>query len=153
MRYVRWGVVVYLLLAGVSLSAAQTAAASVSLPDSTVMVCSKGSATIFLVRNGDGAGAAEHLFQVWSKPGFDLNAVYRGATVEYSGTALVIVVPPDKSITTYNVSGYRPPAMPAPAGFAAKTVEVAGLNHQLGRSVERLTISLGPPSARFRAVE
>jgi len=132
---------VSLLFIAASLNAAQpNAAASLRVHGGTVVVESKQHATIFLVRNGDGDGPAEHLFQVWSNPGLALSTTYRGADVEYSGTSLTIVVPSGKMAIAFNVAGNRLPAIPIPEGFSTTTYDVFGLSHVLGGAAERYTI-------------
>ena len=133
---------VLLLLIAVSLNAAtRDAAAPVRVHGATVLVRSKTHATIFLVSNGDGSGPAQHLFQIWSNPGLDLNATYHDADIEYTRTALVVALPSEKTTTTYNVAGHKPPASPAPEGFSTTTYDVFGMNHQVGAAVERLAPS------------
>ena len=119
-------------------SASLHAGAPLRIHGGTVMVKSKAHATIFLVRNGNGDGPAEHLFQVWANPGLPLDAVYREADVEFSGTALVIVVPADKSVSTFTVAGQKAPAIPIPEGFSTTTYEVAGVNHATGAGIGAL---------------
>jgi hypothetical protein len=136
------------LLAAASLqAAAPNAVAPVRIHGGTVMVKSKTHATIFLVRNGNGDGPAEHLFQVWANPGLPLDAVYREADVEFSGSALVIVVPADKSVSTFTVAGQKAPAIPIPEGFSTTTYEVAGVNHTTGGGIERLNVNTGGRSS------
>jgi hypothetical protein len=130
-------------------AAVPNAAAPVRVHGGTVLVRSKLHATIFLVRNGEGDGPAEHAFQVWTNPGLDLNAVYRGADVEYTGTALVVVAPGEKSVTVYTVAGHSAPAAASPEGFSAATYAVAGLNHVIGANVEKLTITTSRPGGRL----
>jgi len=143
-----------LLFVAASLQAASpNAAASVRIHGGTVMVRSSVHATILLVRNGNGDGAAEHLFQVWSNPGLEQSALYRGADVEYSGTSLIVIAPSEQIALTYNVAGYKAPAVPAPEGFSTTVYNVAGMNHQVGASVERLTITTGNPGGRLRTNE
>ncbi|HEY6137263.1 MAG TPA: hypothetical protein VI670_05820 [Thermoanaerobaculia bacterium] len=136
-----------ILLAAASLQAAPHAGAPLRIHGGTVMVKSKAHATIFLVRNGNGDGPAEHLFQVWANPGLPLDAVYRGADVEFSGSALVIVVPAEKSVSTFTVAGQKTPAIPIPEGFSTTTYEVAGVNHTTGAGIERLNVNTGGHSS------
>jgi hypothetical protein len=132
-------------------AAAPNASAPVRVHGATVLVQSKTHATIFVVWKGDGSGPIQHLFQVWSNPGLDLNATYRDADVEYTNTSLVVIVPADKTVATYNVAGHKPPALPTPEDFATTTFDVFGLNHQVGAGVE----ALKPPhgGSRIRALE
>jgi hypothetical protein len=140
-----------LLLITAALNAAPpNAVAPVRVHGGTVVVKSQQHATIFLVRNGDVEGPAEHLFQVWSNPGLQLNATYRGADVEYSGSSLVVVVPSEKTVTTFNVAGYKPQPVPLPEGFSTTTYDVFGMNHVLGRAAERYTVRATTSSARGR---
>jgi len=143
-----------LLIAAASLNAAvPDASTAVRVKGSTVRVASKLHATIVLVRNGGGSGPAEHLFQVWSNPGLDLNGIYQGADVEYNGTSLTVVLPTEKSVTSFTVKGYASPAIPTPEGFSSTTYGVLGLSHQIGAAVERLTISTDHPAGRISANE
>ena len=144
MRYTRWGVVAALLVTAISVSGAPTASAAVHVKSGTVMVRSRGRATIFLVRSGDGPGSAEHMFQLWANPGLDLNAAYRGVDVDFRESALVIVMPAEKRVVIYNLAGHPPPAGHAQESLATTTIDVVGIGHNLGPSIEKLTVSLNP---------
>jgi hypothetical protein len=142
-----------LLIAASLHAATPDASAPVRIHGATVLVQSKTHATIFVVRNGDGSGPIQHLFQVWSNPGLELNATYRDADVEYTNTALVVIVPGDKAVATYNVAGHKSPVLPTPEGFATTTFEVFGINHQLGAGVEALKPPTSHAHGRIRALE
>jgi hypothetical protein len=141
-----------LFVLAASLNAAPpNAVAPLRIHGGTVVIKSKQHATIFLVRNGDGNGPAEHLFQVWSNPGLSIDTTYRGADVEYTGTSLAIVVPASQTAFTFTVSGSKPPAIPIPEGFSTTTYGVLGLSHLLGQAVARYPIHV--TSGRIAALE
>jgi len=140
-----------LLCLAASVDAAPNAVAPSRVHGGTVIVVSKQHATVFLVRNGDQDGPADHYFQVWANPGLALNARYRGADVEFNGTTLSLLVPTDKTAITFVVAGEKPAAIPIPEGFSTTTYEVAGLNHAIGRGAERYTVRAAGSSGRIAA--
>lgn len=146
-------IVPLLLIAGSLNAATSDAAAPVRVHGGTVLVRSLPNATFFVVWNGDGSGGAQHLFQVWSKPGLDLSATYHGADVEYTGTALVVVVPSEKTAMTFNVVTHKPPTAPAPEGFSTTAFEISGMNHVVGPVIEGILLPTAHASGKIRANE
>jgi hypothetical protein len=77
---------------------------------------------------------------LWANPGLGIDAIYRNADVEYTGTALVVVDPATKSTTTFTVDGSKLPGIPLPEGYSTTTYNVVGLNHETGAAVGRYTV-------------
>ena len=125
----------FLGILAVSIATAAMAADSVRL-HGTLVIESNKYTTKFIVRSGDDSGPADHVFRVWSNPGLSLEGGYRGASVEYYGASLIVVLPTTKSVLTFAVDGSTP-ALPRPEGFQETSYGVAGINHETGGGAAR----------------
>ncbi len=142
MTYRHLSVPFVLLFLGFAAGAAPKNAGDPVRIHGTVVLKSLQHETVAIVRSGDGEGAADHAFHIWSEHPVNLNGMYRVADVEYTGPSLIITLASEQTVLTFTTTSQKPDAL-VPQGFATTGYAVMGLNHEIGDGAARHSIKSG----------